>query len=505
MTKKERLFKHAEATIEDAVRSLALNDAKYNKIKKDLELDMKVELAERIEDFAEVFMNAGYDRQTQAYKTMKEINDEMEETATFLRDFSGQALGFVVAQTITRLVSKVIKPELEAWMFVSQELVMPEGHVVYTTIIGDGHGAHRVGEAAEYNSFTLDSTEDYIKTTGKVGIKASFSEEAQKRAGAAAIKVLVEAAVADLKRFKSVEAIKMLETHARNYFDGLLSSNIDIEKYKAAMGYGEEVKATTGIGLLKASGAVGTPDNGDADHLAKDGSLTIHDIGMMIADCQARGYDIDTIMINPLSYGIFTMNPQIKTYFKETANTLFLIPKRGRTIAKNMIERVKRGAEPTTLVGAQIENAGTGANIPSTLLGGRQFTIIVTPIVTHVPVKGIVTVPKTRFIGAKPALVNGTPVSPKLYPMGDILFVDSTRALTYVHDGSGVQSDRIDDRLRDVTDIKFKEYYSFIMDKNPGVFAARNITISPWSIDSNEMRLDIADVLDGFDNKTNLV
>ena len=47
-----------------------------------------------------------------------------------------------------------------------------------------------------------------------------------------------------------------------------------------------------------------------------------------------------------------------------------------------------------------------------------------------------------------------------------------------MHDGRGIMSDTIVNKLRDVTVLKFKTYYNFLMDKDHGVFSFRNITIT---------------------------
>ena len=39
-------------------------------------------------------------------------------------------------------------------------------------------------------------------------------------------------------------------------------------------------------------------------------------------------------------------------------------------------------------------------------------------------------------------------------------------------------SDKIEDRLHDVTQIKFRAYYNFLLDKDHGIFAFRNISVT---------------------------
>jgi len=448
--KTKRIFDYSQEVLKDSIKALSVANKKERKLKNEVADDnfKLLEVAKRIEDFAEIIANGGFDANTQKHLSLDELNIEMEEfTREHVKDFSLNALGFVVTQTITRLVSKMQTPEIDAWMFVSHDLVMQEGTTIYNVIIGDGHGTARVAEGGEYNSFSLDSTEDYIKQTGKIGIKCSYSEEASRRAGASAIAMLTEAALRDMKRFKSVEALRLLESNAKTIMDGLKGTAGYTPTWDAAASYPSGVSRKT---------------------QTKNGTMLLSDFESIIADSQNAGYDVDVVFINPLALRILTSEPSIRDYLERTANVHFLVPKRKASIAKNLVTKLKQSQAKN---GKEAEGQEFG--IPSAIMMNKQFNIVVTPIVKFHKSGEAIFTPKSRYESNKVELLAAAPVA-----CSDILFVDSSRALTHVHDGRGIMSDRIENNLRDVTDIKFKEYYSFLLDKDHGVFAARNIPVT---------------------------
>ncbi|MGL5714760.1 MAG: hypothetical protein ACRCX2_17225 [Paraclostridium sp.] len=454
MTLKKRIFDYSQETLKEAIKSFADGHSKarvfeadaLNAMVKDengeaTEVPVFVETVKQIEDFATIVNNGGFDAESQSYVSVDELTRRMEDfvkKSGLTTDFSVNTLGFVVQQTITRLVSMMEQPELEAWMLVSRELVMKEGSVIYNVIVGtDGHATSRVAEGGEFNTFNLESTEDYIKTSGgKVGIMAAYSREALERAGVQAIKMLTEAALADMKRFKSVEAIHLLEANAKDYFNALIPE-----------------KMPSGRSFF--------------DPKQKNGTLLMRDMEKFFAETQALGYDVDTIFINPLAYAIFLYEPSVRAYFEKNANVHFLVPKKRNTIAQNFLTKMTK-----TTSGTARAAEGSEVIAPNLILN-KTLNIVVTPIVKfHVKDTTIFT-PASRYT-ANPIV--GTANAP--HNCADVLLVDSSRALTLVHDGRGVMSDTIENKLRDVTKIKFKAYYNFLLEKDHGIFAFRNIHIT---------------------------
>jgi hypothetical protein len=454
MILKKRIFDYSQEVLKDAIKSFVdthktarvFEAEKLNEMAKDVngeitEVPAFVEVVKTFEDFATIINNGGFDAETQAYVSVEELNIRMEDfvkKSGLATDFSINTLGFVVQQTITRLVSQMEQPELDAWMLVSRELVMKEGSVLYNVIVGtDGHATARIAEGGEFNTFRLESTEDYIKTSGgKVGIMASYSKEALERAGLQAIKMLTDAALNDMRRFKSVEAIHLLESNARTYFDALVP-----EKMPSGVSYFEPTK--------------------------KNGTLLMRDMEKFFAETQALGFDVDTIFINPLAYAIFLYEPSVRAYFEKNANVHFLVPKKRNTIGHNMFTRMTKKTSGTA-------KAAEGSEvIAPNLILNKSLNIIVTPIVKFHAVGSQILEPKTRYTANPVVAHEAAPTN-----CADVLLVDSSRALTYVHDGRGVMSDTIENRLRDVTQIKFKAYYNFLLDRDHGVFAFRNINIT---------------------------
>lgn len=452
---RKRIFDYAQDTMKEALKSFADSHRKANVFKKevlngtttvgDSEERNILEIVKRIEDFATIIKNCGFDQETQTYKTIEDLSNEMDDFIRdkgdiLTKDFSVNTLGFVVSQTITRLVSQMEQPELEAWQMVSKEMILKEGTVIYNVVIGtDGHATSRITENGDYNTFHLESTEDYIKTSGgKVGIMAIYSEEAYERAGATAIKLLTESAIADMRRFKSVEAIHLLEANARDFYNPLDTSKPEM------MPTGRSYK----------------------DPKTANGTLLMRDMERFFAETQAKGFDVDVIFINPLAYAIFLYEPSVRAYFEKNANVHYLVPKKRETIAHNLMTKMTKFTSNTSRVAEGHEV------IAPNLIKNKPLNIVVTPIVKFHKKGESIFDPKTRYT-TKPIKTHVAPNH-----CADVLLVDSSRALTYVHDGRGIMSDTIVNKLRDVTTLKFKTYYNFLLDRDHGVFAFRNITIT---------------------------
>lgn len=450
----KRIFEYSEDVLKDALRTLADNK-ETTKIFKGAafasDAEKITEFVSAIEDFANLIANDGFNYNTQKYTTLDELDGMMAQLNS---DFSLNSLGFVIGQTITRLTTKLERPDLEAWMFVSRDLVLPYGSVIYNVVIGnEGSATTRIAEAGEYNSFKLDSTEDYIKTgKGKIGIKASYSDEAAKHAGTGAIKMLAEAALADMKRFKSVEALHLLEANARNYFDGLDTTKAHSEK---GLPSGVSFKDTT----------------------KKNGTLIMRDIEQFLMEQITKGFDVDTMYINPLGYNVLINEPAIREYLKTNANVHFIVPKRRETIAQNMLTKMSKVT--STGAGAVKQSEGISysqlSGMPSTMLTNASLNVIVTPLVKFHAVGTPVVTPATRYAANKVVQYPGSSIT---IPCTDILMIDSSRALIHTHDGTGIITDTAVNKLNDTTDIKFREYYAFLLEKDHGVFAFRNISVT---------------------------
>lgn len=458
MKLKNRIFTISDETLKDALQSFSAAHQKSKVFdgealkrnisdeKEEIEAPAIIEVVKTIEDFALTIFNNGYDAQTQEQLSVDELTERMEKfsadcvEAKIAKDFSVNQLGFVVQQTITRLVSMMEAPDLEAWMLVSRELVMKSGTVLYNVIVGmDGHATARVAESGEYNTFRLESTEDYIKTSGgKVGIMAMYSEEALQHAGVQAIKMLTDAALNDMKRFKSLEAIHLLEANAHTCLDGLDS---------------------TTPGMMPSGRSYKEPKK-------ENGTLLMRDMEKFFAETQARGFDVDVIFINPLAYQIFLFEPNVRAYIEKTAGVHFLVPKKRNTIFHNQFTRMTKVTSNT-----QKAMEGNEVIAPNLILN-KPLNIIVTPLVKFHAQGEMIYTPATRYT-PNPKADKAAPTN-----VADIILVDSSRALTYVHDGRGIISDTIENKLRDVTQIKFKTYYSFLLDRDHGVFAFRNINIT---------------------------
>lgn len=482
----KRIYEHSQAIMEDALQSFVSAYEKNKALNKDALSAMITdeegneakpyicEVVSQIEDFANIIAHDGFDINAQKYLTIAELSDKMErftnqtvvdledgKTAKLSKDLSMSGLGFVISQTITRLVSQMEYNDLDAWMMVSRDLVMPEGSVIYNVVVGNtGHATSRVAEGGEFKTFSLESTEDYIKTSrGKVGIMVTYSEEAAERAGVSAIKMLTEAAIADIKRFKTWEAVSLIEANAKTVLDGL-----DPEKMPSGRSF---------LDLKK-----------------QNGTLLMRDFEKFFCQAQADGFNIDTIFVHPLALSVFYREPAIKEYMEKSANILYFVPKKRETIMQNLLTKLTKKTTGTTQAAL-----GESFQVPQ-LIANKQLNIVVTPIVSFHNKGAAIMKPETRFT-ENPTVQHET--APETCT--DILLIDSSRALTHCHNGRGIVSDKIEDRLVDVTRIKFKTYYSFLVDRDPGIFAFRNITVTDDVYDPYQKLVVTAKHADLFPSK----
>lgn len=467
----KRLFKYTDLEMQDALRSFAYTNKerkviadeilKKNFVAEDSEESIALDVIQKIEDLAGIICNNGFDRETRKFVDFEEMNKRLTDLGrneytladgtkkSILVDGSTSSLGFFIQQTITRVISKVNEPELQAWMLVSKDLYLEDGTTIYNVVVeSEGNEATtRVAEGGSFKTLQLASSEDYIKTNkGKVGIYVEYFDEAMKANGPQVIKMIVEAALSDMKRFKTREAIQLLEVHAKNYYDGL---NV------AGTG-------SAGINLPAPSGTKFT------DPKKRNGGLLFGDLTDFLHKAQTFGFDIDTIFIHPLAYGVFYNEPNVREYLKETANVLFLVPKKRRTVAQNLLTKLSKVRTANAAVYEE-----EVFDVPQ-IITNKKLNIVVTPLVSFFAPKSMIPTPESRFSQTPTQwYANSGDV-----PVTDILLIDSNRALTYVHSGKGITSDKVEERLTDVTKIKFVERYQFLLDKDHGVFAFRNIPVT---------------------------
>lgn len=475
----KRLFEHTEKQMKDALRSFFYTDEERKVFSKGVLKETFVndeqeeesvinDVVTQIEDLVDIVMNDGFDAQTQTFVNIEKFAERIEDLSnkkyelkdgtkvSLLKDNSISSLGFFVQQTINRLVTKVNYPEIEAWKFVSRDLVMEDGTVLYDIVFETqgNEATTRVAEGGDFKTLELKSTEDAVKTNkGKVGVKVQYFEEAARRVGPQILKMLVEAAIADIKRFKAREALQLLECHAKNYFDGLNTAG----------------SGTAGLNIKAPSGRK------YSDPKKKNGALLFSDLTQFLREAQTDGFDIDTIFLHPLAYGVFYNEPNVKAYLKENANVFYLVPKKRRTLAINIFQKLAKERSK----GAAVYE-GEEFEVPQ-LITGKKLNLIVTPLVSFFAPHSFISLPITRFSQAPTQWYADSGD----VPVTDILLCDSSRALTHLHDGKGIITGKMEDRIRDVTEIKFKTYYQFILDKNYGVFAFRNIPITNDVFDPN--------------------
>ena len=168
---KQRFVEYDNKQLKDALISFLNLDKERNVIdtltfknNKEAGLDF----LKRVEDFSELILNNGFDVETQKKMSLQDLSNEIDASLRdfkestgkdLIKDFSSSSLGFFAQQIINRLVTKIQVEDLEAWKFVSKDLLLEDATVFYTLVLGEtgGPATSRVAESGEFKTLNLES------------------------------------------------------------------------------------------------------------------------------------------------------------------------------------------------------------------------------------------------------------------------------------------------------------------------------------------------------------
>lgn len=395
---------------------------------------------------------------------------ESEGLGEFKDVFYTEDLTRYIGTTVTRLVEEAIEPDLLVVPNLFQEISYEgPGRTVEIGSIGAIH-AEEVPEGQEYPEPDFDYGDGYIIQLGinKHGLKMRVTEEVISDNLFDVFGLWMRMAGRALARHKEEYAIKLLAEMGYDVFDN-------------------SSPGTSANGVCTGRDITGT----------QNGAMTIHDIFDMWTFGYLRGFNYDTILMNPLAWKTFMNDPMSREIMfsggvlasrslpaGSTANTGFGVGAFGKLGYKS---------DPT---GNDINNLGgklAGPNPFTTDLNPLGNTYNIAPTYLPSPMKVIVS-PHVPYSTAQKKDEAGA------IKVTDVYMADSANC-GLLMTKEGVSMDEWNDPERDIRAMKLKERWGMaLLAQGKGVACARDVVLADHYVFDNVNNAQIT-VGDG----TNLV
>lgn len=390
-------------------------------------------------DFQDVF-NLGNEFETNGLSEFKDV-------------FYTEDLTRYIGTTVTRLVEEAIEPDLLIVPSLFQQINYEgPGRTVEIGSLGAIH-AEEVPEGQEYPEADWDYGEGYIIQLGinKHGLKMRVTEEVISDNLFDVFGMWMRMAGRALARHKEEYAIKLLNDMGYTVFDNADPSN-------SAKG------VCTGRGI---------------DGL-QNGSMTIHDIFDMWTFGYLRGFNYDTLLMNPLSWKVFMNDPSTREIL--FSNGVIASRRQPDGAASSLpfsagsFGKFGYGSDPT---GNDYGNLGTGEvagpNPFSVQLNPLGNSFNIAPKYLPTPIKVVVS-PHVGYGKANSEELTGSEDAGEVY-VTDIIMADSQNA-GLLMTKEGVSMDNWNDPERDIRAMKVKERWGMaLLAQGKGVAIARDVII----------------------------
>jgi len=383
------------------------------------------------------------------------IEKEMESEGLneFKDVFYTEDLTRYIGTTITRLVEEAIEPELLVLPNLFQQISYEgPGRTVEIGSIGAIH-AEEVPEGSEYPETDFDYGDGYIIQLGiaKHGLKMRVTEEVITDNLFDVFGLWMKMAGRALARHKEEYAIKLLNDMGYSVFDN-------------------SVPADSEFGVCTGRDITG----------AQNGAMTLHDIFDMWTFGYLRGFNYDTLLMNPLAWKTFMNDPLSREILfsngvlasrrlpeGSAANTGFGVGSFGKLGYKSD----PTGNDPNNL-GGQV----AGPNPFTTNLNPLGNSFNIAPKYLPTPLKVIVS-PHVPYKGAT--------AGSDSVKVTDIIMADSQNA-GLLMTKEGVSMDEWNDPERDIKSMKIKERWGMaLLSQGKGVAVARDVVIKDTYVFDN--------------------
>lgn len=391
---------------------------------------MTVELTDkqkrqRFERVYNIFTNGG--RVGDSYLSDKQITINDLVTSEDIKPF--------VPRVVRRIIVEAVEPNLLILPNLFTRVDIPEGQMVEIGSIG----TIQAGKVAQGDIFpqTTLSTDTVGATAGitvaKYGCAINITEEAIKDNQFDVITLWLRAAGVALARLKESKAIKLLVSMGVTVFDNATPGNA-------------EIGSLTGRNIA-----------GDGN-----GSMTLNDLFDMWAYLSLRGFNPDTLIMSPLAWKVFAVDPELRE-----------IVLRGATLATRRMP-LGSGSEgwngifTPDGIGPKYKYTGDDDGISA-------YTQTLTPVGAswNLP-------PQYLPSPLKVLVTHYTPYSERaggLSPITDIIMADSQRCGILVQrENPTTQEDNIFERQ--VRQVHIYERYGMgVFDQGKGIAIAKNVVV----------------------------
>ncbi len=212
--------------------------------------------------------------------------DRLESKRVGIQDLvTSEDIAPFVPKVVRRIILEAAQPELLVIPNLFTNVNIPQGQMVEIGSLGAVTAA-KVAQGDRYRETTIstDTVGATVNiTVAKYGCALSITREAIEDNQFDVIGLWLRAAGAALARLKEAKATKLLNTMGVTVFDNANPS-------------AAEIGSLTGRNIA-----------GDFN-----GSMTLHDIFDMWAYLSLRGFNPDTILMNPMAWKVFAIDPELR-------------------------------------------------------------------------------------------------------------------------------------------------------------------------------------------------
>lgn len=337
-----------------------------------------------------------------------------------------------IPKVIKKIIMDAIEPSLLIVENLFAKLNIPNGQLVEIGAIS-GITAGKIAQGAAYPTSTLamDVTSATTQiTVSKYGCSINIAQEVIDDNQFDVISLWLKAAGSALGRLKESNAIKLINDMGITVFDN--ASPTDSE-----------------LGILTGRNIAG----------AVNGTMTLNDLFDMWAYLSLRGFTPDTVIMSPMAWKTFAVDPQLRE-----------IVLKGATLATRRMplgNSANGFADPFSGLGLKMKGTGgeSGSSAWTQTMTPVGNTLNIPPSYLPTPLKILVShlVPFTERSGKK--------------PLTNIIMADSQRCgiLVQREDATTEESDIFG---VDVHSVKVYERYGMnVFDQGKGIIVAKNVVV----------------------------
>lgn len=384
---------------------------------------MQISDKEKFTKLYQVFTNAG------------RFSDDVDERLLIQDLVTTEDLKPFIPKVVKRIVVEALEPNLLIVPNLFTEVNIPTGQMVEIGSIGSVT-AGKVSQGGIYpqTNITTDTEGAAVQiTVSKYGCAVNISDEAINESQFDVVTLWLRAAGAALARLKESLAIRLVNDMGVTVFDNADPTNSE-------------------LGVLTGRDISG----------AQNGTMTLNDLFDLWAHSAIRGFAPDTLIMSPLAWKVFAVDPQLRE-----------IVLKGATLATR---RMPLGQTPgwgdifnPAGLGLRYKAEGDedGLSAYKTTLTPVNSTLNIPPNYLPSPIKVLVShlVPFTA-----PSVVGGKAIT-------NIIMADSQRCGILVTKESATPEEA-DIFERDIHQVKIYERYGMgVFDQGKGIVVARNVIV----------------------------